>query len=497
MSAKNIPEIPTSKKVVAANNSKKPKMKKTKLKKYLAGKHSWDEKMLAKYNVGELRIAEATGILPIEAMEKRKASNKINTANKKKKQVATHTSTITITSPDDFVEPQTGEKAVVNEKIVEIPPDQDNISKETYYISNHTKPRHFNIEKGKSKQKEYCQIEGSPCKFMKVYNQNGETMVTLNSFTSARRFDVSLDELESEFFPAEIDQNGNITNLDKSKYPIGIIININEFDKRSNIASFGTQVKRTCKNLLNSNDICQPDKLAVKAIQDKLVQMENPQGSSAKIIPTLDKYKADKIENIKKENHKRIGNPIFNRQKRWCPIGDNKSWDDYENSPSYPYPIGIREKDFCLPSAMIETLCTMLIQILTFKNVSDKLRASFKPILEQCGFSNMLEHSKIHRCKYCGEEMDINEYKSEYKSTDNFMEICHRDPYKSFSPENMYWGHGECNRRQGGFTESDRIYDGLRLIIINPEEGAAHFKRFSQDEQEQLKKIFMKLPDIN
>jgi len=32
----------------------------------------------------------------------------------------------------------------------------------------------------------------------------------------------------------------------------------------------------------------------------------------------------------------------------------------------------------------------------------------------------------------------------------------------------MYWGHGECNRRQGGYTETERIQDALGLINFNP-----------------------------
>ena len=32
----------------------------------------------------------------------------------------------------------------------------------------------------------------------------------------------------------------------------------------------------------------------------------------------------------------------------------------------------------------------------------------------------------------------------------------------------MYWGHGECNRRQGGYSEEDRIEDALRLLKNNP-----------------------------
>ena len=31
----------------------------------------------------------------------------------------------------------------------------------------------------------------------------------------------------------------------------------------------------------------------------------------------------------------------------------------------------------------------------------------------------------------------------------------------------MYWGHGECNRRQGGYSESTCINDGFRLAYIN------------------------------
>ena len=31
----------------------------------------------------------------------------------------------------------------------------------------------------------------------------------------------------------------------------------------------------------------------------------------------------------------------------------------------------------------------------------------------------------------------------------------------------MYWGHCDCNRRQGGYTENDRIRDGLRIALLN------------------------------
>jgi hypothetical protein len=34
----------------------------------------------------------------------------------------------------------------------------------------------------------------------------------------------------------------------------------------------------------------------------------------------------------------------------------------------------------------------------------------------------------------------------------------------------MYWGHGKCNRRQGGNTETEIIQDALGLINFNPDD---------------------------
>ena len=70
-------------------------------------------------------------------------------------------------------------------------------------------------------------------------------------------------------------------------------------------------------------------------------------------------------------------------------------------------------------------------------------------------------------CKYCGIKIDINSYSSTYKSSNNFIEICHRDPKKRFLESNMYWGHGECNRKQGGYSEKECMEDALKLMFIN------------------------------
>ena len=65
--------------------------------------------------------------------------------------------------------------------------------------------------------------------------------------------------------------------------------------------------------------------------------------------------------------------------------------------------------------------------------------------------------------------MDLNDYSSSYMSETNYIEICHRDPNDRFLTRNMYWGHGDCNRRQGGYSEADRIREGLSLAARNIE----------------------------
>ena len=165
---------------------------------------------------------------------------------------------------------------------------------------------------------------------------------------------------------------------------------------------------------------------------------------------------------------KHFGEPLFNRSSRCSPVVDHLSWEEYRASPSYPYPIGIRNKDFCLPSEMIAVSVEMIRQLLTLKNVEDKYREKIQKIFTDFNIGPQFDNFVTHRCTYCGEEIDLNEYSSNYASETNYIEICHRDPNACFCMGNMYWGHGECNRRQGGYTETERIEDALGLIKYNP-----------------------------
>ena len=192
--------------------------------------------------------------------------------------------------------------------------------------------------------------------------------------------------------------------------------------------------------------------------------MIQTQGAPFEKIVDIEKF----IENGPDQSkHTRFGNPIFNRNCRWCPVADHLTWEQYETCPSYPYPIGIRAKDFCLPSEMHKVLVEMIKQILTFKNVDEKHRQNMQTIFSKYNVENVFDNTTGHCCKYCGCEIDMNAYTSQYKSEHNYIEICHRDPNSHFCVKNMYWGHGECNRRQGGYTESDRIQDAIGLINYN------------------------------
>ena len=326
----------------------------------------------------------------------------------------------------------------------------------TVVIAKQTKPRHYLTKKGESKNKEYVQIFGVPL----IVTKFKDGVATLNSLTSSagREFQVSTQELITEFVKGELDSSGVITNLDPKKYPQPV--NVSEFYCRDTFGDFKKDIEGWVRDLDNS--------LLQKIFDDKLFQMVQTQGAPFKPIPELEKFKMSTTQELQgMSQHKRYKTQIFNRNCRWCPVADHMSWDDFNQCSSYPFPIGIRAKDFCLPSEMQKVLVEMIRQILTFKNVDQKYREQMQEIFSKYNINNVFDDSSCHCCKYCGFQINMNAYSSQYKSEDNYIEICHRDPNSHFCVKNMYWGHGECNRRQGGYTESDRIHDAIGLINYN------------------------------
>lgn len=311
------------------------------------------------------------------------------------------------------------------------------------YIAEKTEIHNYNTINGCSKKKEYLQIQGAPC----IVIKSDDKTTTLNSFTSevVRNFTVTNEYLEKNFKKIIPDSDGF---LKPDAYPFKF--HISEFEKRNEVK----ELKKLIKKISKSKNV---SKFIKNLLNDKSLQLIQSQGSTSCI--TINNFNKFKNGKIKLSKHKRFGNEIFNRNSRWSPP-INITYEEFQDSTSYPAPLGIRPKDFCLPSELIITMQELINQIANFDGIDDK---SFNEMKKTLPFIE----KKNSFCKYCGEKINILEYSSQYKSNINFIEICHRDPNDRFISKNMYWGHCDCNRRQGGYTENDRIRDGIRLAFLN------------------------------
>jgi hypothetical protein len=331
-----------------------------------------------------------------------------------------------------------------------------------FYIPKKSFPRKCLTVKGELRTEyEWVQIEGVPCVVVQEIMNDDEEIISLilNSFTSNAdsHFKVDMNEIDEQFDTTIIDKDGFILGL--NKYPEGKI-HKSEFNKRANVKQIAAAIKKI------------PNKDLVNKLEQTLVS----QGSTH--AATISQY-FDFISGTKKiKTTENFGDPIFNRHKRWCPPIDI-SFEDYKRSPSYPAPIGIRPKDFCLPSEIISSTIELIKQMTLFKNTDKDLVHYIKThILDVYDESpvtdttlSTLSTDNTHEsfcCKWCNKVIDANLCKAEYKSSTNYIEICHRDPNDRFLPRNVYWGHGDCNRRQGGYTEEDRIMDAITLLKHNP-----------------------------
>lgn len=297
------------------------------------------------------------------------------------------------------------------------------------------------MKKNGQEQKEYewlCQVEGVPCKLIETTS----THVVLHSFAAEPGSVVHIPQTEfvEQFVGAEM-EGDFILGV---KYPGGKL-HVSEFDKRRDAVELVAAALKVMTD---------------KSLRDKLEQVTKSQGSTkCATLPEYLDYKAGRRALSSTEN---LGDPIFNRSKRWCPPVDIDH-DAFKQTKGFPAPLGIRPKDFCLPSELINGVTELLVQMASFDNAPAPLVAFVSAI------PGVVLPGSVHCCKWCGGTVDAAKCTSEYKSATNYIEICHRDPNASFSPENMYWGHGDCNRRQGGYTECDRIEDAIRLLMENPD----------------------------
>ena len=306
-----------------------------------------------------------------------------------------------------------------------------------------------------------------------LYTDDGKLeSIILNSFTSNpdSRFKITAcagtgGELDENFTRAVVNKEGFILGL--QKYPDGKI-HQQEFKAREDVQKIAAVFKR----------------IPNKDLAAKLEQTLVTQGSThAATIPAYLEYMSGARKLKSTEN---FGDAIFNRHKRWCPpIGRRAgspsaaasaadiTFEEFKASPSYPAPIGVRPKDFCLPSEIISSAVELSSQMCRFLNSDAELVHILQTqILKPYGATTATAATMPLTpfcCKWCNKVIDANHCKAEYKSATNYIEICHRDPNDRFVPRNVYWGHGDCNRRQGGYTEEDRIQDAITLLKFNPD----------------------------
>jgi hypothetical protein len=326
-----------------------------------------------------------------------------------------------------------------------------------YYISKKTAPHNYDNMNGRTSiRSEWTQVLNEVNLVTAVPDEN---TVQLSGFSSARKYTVSTEYFNQWFFKAHMNDEGRITNNPNPK----LNFNINEFNEITRV----NMLKRKINNM--------PLSTTLKTIlSDKHHQLYVSQGCPHTI--TFSEYSAYSSQ---QSSIRRPGDAIFNRNSRFAPpISSSFTREEFESTSGFPAPLGIRDKDFILPSMLLKTVIKLVWEIANWENVLPLDREIIKNTLVEFPEFNFYEQHH-YKCHWCNCRLDVNKYSSNYSSCDNYAEICHRDPNQAFTHSNMYWGHGECNRRQGGYSEQERIEDAIRLLESNPEYRERHSKRIT------------------
>lgn len=267
-----------------------------------------------------------------------------------------------------------------------------------------------------------------------------EDELIIKAFNKARECKITQQEFNTYF----IHLNRDIKYVYTDSYPSGRIA-IEEFTINP------ISIAELSNNFKEKQDFIA---LLEKAYQDSYV------GKGNTFCINMKKY-AEYESNKHTSKLERIGDPIFNRTSRHTvPIPSTYSRDEFENSPSFPAPIGIRAEDFALPSEQNDILREMLTQIFSC------IGAPECPADLQIKLGIQIT-SNSHMCEWCGEKMDISALNQQYCSKEHSVNFCHRDPIVGTKRGNVYIGHCSCNREQGGYSEEQRVMQIIRLAKYN------------------------------
>ena len=274
-----------------------------------------------------------------------------------------------------------------------------------------------------------------PCKVL----SSDEVNIKMVPFNGKLTISVPNNNFTDDFYYLESDE----TYVYAPNYPNGKIL-ISEFDVKPISINPLKKIFKG-KNILKAIEKAEQDAFGAKGNQ---------------FCITFDKYNEYKANPITSKLE-RIGDPIFNRSSRHSPpISKSFTREDFEKSPSYPAPIGIREEDFAYPSEQNKILIELLNQIFSCKNAPE----CPKEIVAELGLTIK---PNTHICLWCGAVMDISELNQEYCSKEHTINFCHRIPDQGTKEGNVYIGHCSCNREQGGYSEEQRIDQIIRLAKHN------------------------------
>ena len=272
----------------------------------------------------------------------------------------------------------------------------------------------------------------------------------INSFTATNCPILTSEEYTRYLEPAVVEDGKIFTDA----YPRGYVTET-DFDDRD-------KVKKLMKDLRRlSNDI--------PALKTFLTMQPSSTQGNTRIITFDDIRKFDEFgvpEHIRYPDMYGHDSYIFNRTVHHAPPHPIFTQEEWRNHHCFPRPIGVRSKDHATPQETYDTIMELVTQLYNSEGIDKSKFAGFP-----------LEDRAVHRCRFCGEVVDMSRARSMHGSETNYMELCHRNPNGRFTRDNLYLGHGVCNRMQGGCTEEQVVSNGIRLMkLLEREKDSELFK---------------------
>ena len=293
----------------------------------------------------------------------------------------------------------------------------------------------------KTSNQEYWLCEGVPCKIEKDYDD----IITIKPFNIDRCFHIEKEIYNKHFVYAKEDDEYVYCDRYPSKK-----IEKKEFDI--------TKILK--KNILLSSIKNITEYENFKILIDKAYQDAYYSKGSTDCI-NMTNYKKYKLGDKVLTKLEKIGDPVFNRSSRHSPpIYKEYSHEDFSKCESFPAPIGITYEDFALPSEqniIFKELLEQLFNSLGAPECPDNIK----------NFLNLKINKNTHKCRWCNELINMETINQKYCSSVHSINFCHIDPLIGTKKGNIYIGHCDCNREQGGYSEEQRILQVIRLLSNN------------------------------